>query len=115
VEISKEIEDIIKIKYLEKHPEWTEGTAKALYGSAKHSDFRSAIETQLVDIGIDLRGDADIPANKINIDWSMFENMTPIEALKQLEQHEKMIEILKTKATPEPTGGFIGKIFGFKK
>ncbi len=115
VEISKEIEDIVKIKYLEKHPEWTEGTAKALYESAKHSDFRSAVETQLVDIGIDLRGDADIPANKINIDWSMFENMTPIEALKQLEQHEKMIEILKSKMAPEPTGGFIGKIFGFKK
>ncbi len=114
VEISDEIKELINVKYLAKHPEWAEGTAGTLYDSARHSDFRTAIETQLVDIGIDLRGDMSISADKIKIDWSQFKNMTPAEALCQLEQHEKMIENSNVDITTHG-GSLLGKFFGFNK
>lgn len=92
LEVSDATHTYVQERYIEKHPEWEQGTAKAVYDAPEADAFRRAVNTQLADIAIGLRNNETIPLPNITIDWHAFEGMSPRDVLEQLEQHERLIE-----------------------
>jgi len=92
VEVSEDVLKDIERNYGSEHPEWSEGTAAELYHSEAGKSFVAAIQEQMKDMAIDIPKASTVNMKDIRFDWAAMENMTPIEFLEQLEQHERMLE-----------------------
>lgn len=93
IDVEADVQSLVQGEYLEAHPDWSEGTARELYENESSTAFREAVDRELLDIALDLRGDNDTtPLPSITVDWSKLGQLTPQEVLEQLHQHENMIE-----------------------